>query len=184
MKTETLAGEFTRSRDNNALHTEPTEGLAFESDRGCVLVAAAYLDESLFELFHATFSQDSVCQKKAVDPMFTGLGPLSTFSAKIKLAYALELIDADIFSSLETIRKIRNEFAHTFSELTFDTPSVADRVKNLHVPDGMDADVDLKIQQDGEETITISKYRFGFAVAAAGLIGYIHNMTHSMQNAG
>ena len=159
------------------------EGLAFESDRGCVLVAAAYLDESLFELLGATFSQDKVCRKKAVDPLFTGLGPLSTFSAKIKIAYALELIDADIFLSLETIRKIRNEFAHTFTDLTFDTPSVADRVKNLNIPDGMDADVQFEVEPGGEETIALSKYRLGFAVAAAGLIGYIHNMTHSMQDA-
>ena len=159
------------------------EGLAFESDRGCVLIAAAYLDDSLDELLQASFSQNSVCKKKAVEPLFSGLGPLSSFSAKIKLSFALELIDEDVFTSLEIIRKIRNEFAHTFVDLSFDTPSVADRVANLHIPDGMGSDIQLEAETEGEGVVTISKYRFGFATAASGLIGFIHSMTHSIQNA-
>lgn len=45
--------------------------------------------------------------------IFDGYGPLSTFSAKIDVAFALDLIDADVHRDLRTIKDIRNCFAHT-----------------------------------------------------------------------
>jgi len=47
--------------------------LLAESDRGCVLIAAAYLDDTLESVLRRYFSQDADCISKAIDPMFQGL---------------------------------------------------------------------------------------------------------------
>jgi hypothetical protein len=47
------------------------------------------------------------------DPLFDSDRPLGTFSAKIALAYRLELIDAELQQAITAIRKIRNDFAHS-----------------------------------------------------------------------
>lgn len=109
--------------------------LSEESDRGCVLFAAAYLDTALEGLFRA-----SVLEEKKIDEeLFEGSAPLATFSGRIKLAYYFGFISAEFRADLETIRKIRNDFAHNATILSFDTQSIADRCRNLgfsyHEPD-------------------------------------------------
>lgn len=84
------------------------EELEGESDRGCVLVGASVLSDFLEGLLRAALTTDSHAVKQAVAPLFGAMGPLATFSAKTKLAYALELIPRYCFNDLEKIRRIRN----------------------------------------------------------------------------
>lgn len=63
--------------------------------------------------------------------LFTGLGPLSHFSSKIDLAVAMALIDRDLARDLHTLRKIRNEFAHSTTELHHDDEPVATLLQKL-----------------------------------------------------
>ena len=58
------------------------------------------------------------------DGLFGADAPAGTFSAKTKLAYALQLIDATARSDINYIREIRNAFAHTRMGLTFQTEEV------------------------------------------------------------
>jgi hypothetical protein len=44
--------------------------------------------------------------------LFAGYGPLSSFSAKIDLAFALSIFDEDLYSDLKIIKEVRNVFAH------------------------------------------------------------------------
>ncbi len=108
-----------------------TVDLAGESDRGCVLVGAALLEERLEELFRAVFNRNSA-SKKLQDSLFESNGPLATFSAKVKLAYSLGLVDKSIFDDLETVRRIRNEFAHSAEEVDFSGSSFASEIKAMH----------------------------------------------------
>src|SRR5438105_1519183 len=76
--------------DALALFAEVTafrDSLNAETDRGCALMAAAYLDEELQKLFRATFLDDS----GVADQLFSPNGPLGTFSARIDLAYMREV---------------------------------------------------------------------------------------------
>ena len=59
-----------------------------ESDRGCVLVAAAILDNCLETLLRAEFSQDATVVKRVINPLFKGQGPLASFWSKTQLAYS------------------------------------------------------------------------------------------------
>ena len=101
--------------------------LTQESDRGCALFAAAFLDTALEQLVRASLLQS----KKVDEDLLEGTAPLATFSARIKLSYYLGLISAECRAELDTIRKIRNDFAHDASLISFDTQSIADRCLNL-----------------------------------------------------
>ena len=84
------------------------------SDRSCVIVAAAYIDELLGYLFRCFLSSPS--SEKEDKELFSGYGPLSTFSSKIVLSYRLGLISNYEYKTLQIIRKIRNLFAHDISK--------------------------------------------------------------------
>ena len=53
------------------------------------------------------------------EKLFNGYGPLSSFSAKIDVAYALDLIPESLRRDLHVIREIRNEFAHSTVSIHF-----------------------------------------------------------------
>lgn len=79
-----------------------------ETDRGAAMVGAALLDQKLGETLRSFF----VAGKGATELLDGGSAVLGTFSARIKLAHALGLIDDFEQSECNLIRKIRNEFAH------------------------------------------------------------------------
>jgi hypothetical protein len=60
-----------------------------------------------------------------------GLGPLSSFSAKIRLGYLLKLYAYLVRCELTAIKGIRNRFAHEQSPITFDTPNIVTLVEKL-----------------------------------------------------
>lgn len=84
------------------------------SDRSCVIVAAAYIDELLGYLFR-NFLYPPSSEKEDKD-LFSGYGPLSSFSSKILLSYRLGLISNYEYKTLQIIRKIRNMFAHDITK--------------------------------------------------------------------
>jgi len=98
-----------------------------ESDRGSVLMAAAFIEDKLGYLLEAFFVEnEKVCRQ-----LLKGNGALATFSSKIDLTFLLGLIPENIFNDLHLLRKIRNEFAHTASNISFETPSIKDRTRAL-----------------------------------------------------
>jgi len=101
--------------------------LTTESDRGCALFAAAYLDTSLSNLLYLSFVEN----QKIENELFEGTAPLSSFSSRIRLAYYLGKISAECRRDLDTIRGIRNDFAHDVRLISFETQSIADRCRNL-----------------------------------------------------
>lgn len=93
------------------------EVLNQESDRGFVIFAASLVGDSLTRLIKSRLRDDEASRNTVIDPLFSGLGPLATFSAQIKLAYAMKLIAKEGYEALELLRKMRNEFAHSPSSM-------------------------------------------------------------------
>lgn len=62
--------------------------------------------------------------KKELQELFEGFGPLSSFSAKIKVAYAIGMIPSSVKKDLEIMKEIRNAFAHSFTKLDFNQPDI------------------------------------------------------------
>jgi DNA-binding MltR family transcriptional regulator len=102
--------------------------LSAETDRGCALHAASYLDNELGVMLAAYFIDD----KKAAAELLDGTGGLATFSARIAIAFALGLISNNARKDLTLIRKIRNDFGHNPQQIGFDYEPIANRCRELY----------------------------------------------------
>lgn len=98
-----------------------------ESDLGLVLVGAAIIDDGLrWALENALSHTDEL-------DLFHEFHPLGPFGAKIDMAYALDLIDADLRSDLRRFNDIRNDAAHLKRGSRFDLndQSFSDRISSF-----------------------------------------------------
>src|SRR4030095_2428853 len=77
-----------------------------ESDRACVILVAARLDQPLYQLLAATLLPAPTRE----DSLLEGDRALASFSARIDAAFRLGLIDAEFCRALHIVRRIRNEF--------------------------------------------------------------------------
>jgi len=97
-----------------------------ESPRGVVLISCATIHEllgRLIELF--------LVSHKAVEELLDGrFAPLGTFSARILAAVSLGLINDAEYRDCETLRKIRNTFAHDV-KVSFREQRIKDLCRNL-----------------------------------------------------
>jgi DNA-binding MltR family transcriptional regulator len=108
-----------------------TQMLRRESDRGCVLVGAAILEEGLDALLTAGFVEEKIVAKASIGPLFAAGGPLGSFWAKIQLAHALGLLSSDTHHDLESVRRLRNRFAHYRESVSFSDADVIAAVDRL-----------------------------------------------------
>lgn len=99
------------------------KSLTAESSRALAVVAFSYIDEKLATLMRQHLNAEI---SGGLDSLFGGFGPLSTASARIKIAASLRWLSPLTYRHLEIIRKIRNEFAHRPFLDTFDESPVRD----------------------------------------------------------
>lgn len=100
-----------------------------ESDRGCALMGASYVDDRLADLLKKKLLLNSDLRER----MFDYIGPLGSFSARINMAYAIGLIPANLRRELHVMRDIRNVFAHRAAHLTFESPEISPLVDKLRL---------------------------------------------------
>lgn len=103
------------------------ESLHEHDDRSLVLTMAAFAEDTL-ELLLLAYLREPKQAKELVNGFNA---PLGTFSARIKAAFALGLIREDGHKTLETLRKIRNAFAHNWSGVSFDREDIVSLIKSL-----------------------------------------------------
>jgi DNA-binding MltR family transcriptional regulator len=85
-------------------------------DATLVLLATSLVDELLKIALVAGFHKNAVSRRR-IEDVFTGHGPLATFSAKISVSSLLGLTTANVRHDLTILRKIRNDFAHSHQQL-------------------------------------------------------------------
>ncbi|MBE3654823.1 MULTISPECIES: MltR family transcriptional regulator [Vibrio] len=100
-----------------------------ESDRGCALMAVAFIDELLIDLLKAYFVENEALTKR----LLSSSGSLGSFSSRIDMAYALGLMSKNVVHDLNILRKIRNDFAHVSKPLTFEEDGLRSRCFALAV---------------------------------------------------
>ncbi len=103
--------------------------LSKEGDRGCVLVAAALLEEAIELHLRARLvpppgKSDELITSSAV-------APISSFSAKIDLGYRVGLFPENERAIYHQLRKLRNECAHSTTEQDFSQTTFKTRIKNM-----------------------------------------------------
>ena len=101
------------------------------SDRATVIVAAAIVEERLATAIKSKLHSD----KEIVSHIFRVSGPLGSFSAKIDLGFLMGLYGKEAHSDLDTIKEIRNEFAHRLRSTNFNSQRVHDLCKNIKAAD-------------------------------------------------
>ncbi len=145
-----------------------------ESDRGAAIVGAALLEDSLVTMLKSEMFIDRMSQKQVKD-IFDLSGPLSNFSAKISIALAFGFIDKTTFNDLQIVRKLRNKFAHSSDQLSFDDPDVRSQIGSMHcfkcaaekLPNRFSPDSEGEInewQMKADGYIRLNKAAFSLAV--------------------
>jgi DNA-binding MltR family transcriptional regulator len=97
------------------------QALVDGSDLAVALIASSFLDECLRSLLAAHFRPG----KTSSDLLQSGRGELGTYAARTDLAYSLRLIDKHALKALQTIGRIRNAFAHSYSDASFEHEEIA-----------------------------------------------------------
>ncbi len=101
--------------------------LSIESDRGCALMAASFLENEIESLLKTKL----IGNNSLIKELFSFNGPLGTFSSKIKMAYSLGLISKYTMTDLNIIRRIRNSFGHEYKPISFETKEIKDQVNSI-----------------------------------------------------
>lgn len=131
-----------------------------ESDRGQALISCSYLDELLRQTLLAFFIEDDNSNR-----LVEGFNaPLGTFSTRLSAAFALGLISEREFKECNTLRRIRNRFAHHV-QASFDMQEIRDLCQNLT----------YAAQDYGTVTVDI---RSRYSTAAIALILNLTNRPH------
>ena len=99
-----------------------------ERGRGAVLVGVARVDAALEHLLQAVMAPAS----GKGDALFLPDRPLGSLGAKVALARRLGLIDAAVERALNTLRKLRNAFAHSAESASLADPAHNDRLAPIY----------------------------------------------------
>jgi DNA-binding MltR family transcriptional regulator len=102
--------------------------LSERADASHVLVTVTALEE-LLEL--ALLYKMRELSNNVYDNLFQGYGPLSSFSAKIDIAYALSIIGNALISDFRALKDIRNAFAHPREAIHFKSAQLAKKFQKL-----------------------------------------------------
>jgi hypothetical protein len=123
---------------------ETTDAIDRHDDRSAAILAASFLEDRLTRGIKARLIPDAKAQKKFLEYP----GPISTFAAKIDLAYLMGILDPGTTQRLHVIREVRNIFAHELGEITFNGSQIEKLCKKLYRIEALKW---LKAQFEGEE---------------------------------
>jgi hypothetical protein len=130
-----------------------TDAIERLEDRAAAILAAAFLEDRLTSAIKARLAADTKAQNK----FFKYPGPVSTFAAKIDLAYLMNILDAGTRTGLHAIRDIRNKFAHELDDITFETPDVerlCNKLFSIRTIRWFKEDTERQIKEKSLETST------------------------------
>lgn len=103
------------------------EEMMLESDRGAVLIAAEVISSALKSLFKTIIPNELGKEKR--DQILSYPSPLGTLSGKADIAYAVQIINKDVYHSITILRRLRNDAAHT--DVCFRLVKHKDRLKEI-----------------------------------------------------
>lgn len=98
-------------------------------DRAAALVLAALLDNLLEMAIEVNFV--ALPEKNLAALFRNPQAPLSAFSAKIDIAYALGVYGDDFKKQIDQLRRIRNAFAHSVIPISFEEPLISSECRKL-----------------------------------------------------
>jgi DNA-binding MltR family transcriptional regulator len=106
------------------------ENVRKDGSRGSVILAGTLVEDSLRALLISRMAPG--VEKDGSKDLFGPMKPLSTFSAKIRMGFAMKLYGERTFDDLELLKKLRNLFAHGRLAIDFNTPEVKSAINQFH----------------------------------------------------
>jgi len=106
-------------------------GLAKQPDRAQVIIMASWFDHLLDVKLRHFFTHGNF---KARCSLFSPTGGFATFSSKIDVCYCAGWLKGDMHHDLHNLRKLRNEFAHTFARVSLDTDPMMEALTRFQTP--------------------------------------------------
>lgn len=122
---------MTNDKEEEAATRENEPDLMEESDRGCVIVAAALIEDDLRSLLVGEVKLHRA-PKKLVDTLFESNGALATFSGKAAICRAFGLIDEVSYQDITILRKLRNRFAHAADHVDFLDDDILEMIMRMN----------------------------------------------------
>lgn len=98
-----------------------------ESERGAIIIGTSHIEDHLTKYIESILPDQTKKYKKR---LLQYPGSLSSFSAKIELSHAFGLIDYNLFTRLNNLRKIRNEASHNSS--IFSLSELKDQMREVY----------------------------------------------------
>lgn len=129
MSADALSGKAVDSDDPdfNSINRF-NRALSAHDERGLALALAAFAEDTL-GLLLLTYLID---YKQSKDLIEGFNAPLGTLAARMKAAYAIDLLTKEQYEDLEVARKIRNLFAHDWEGVSLDQPDIRAMIGQLH----------------------------------------------------
>jgi hypothetical protein len=116
----------------NEAELASVEELESQSDRGVAIMGGAFVEERVRQ---AILHRLRPLSKTMRDRLFNGDRPLSSFSAKIDLGFALGLYGPVTRADLDRVRRVRNIFAHSLAPCDFSRADIEDLVTKICLPE-------------------------------------------------
>lgn len=118
--------------DRHKVQTNALYQAQLEADRSVALVRTSVVEEHLRLAIERHFPGLAI-DPKVIDRIFDPMknGPLSTFTARVDVAFALGIIGKGALTALKKIAEIRNLFAHRLEINAFDHPEIVKLVGKL-----------------------------------------------------
>lgn len=133
-----------------------------ESDRGAAILAGSFLENVLGHFLTSKVSEPSLADK-----LFGPVGPLSSFSQRIAVAYAFKLISKKQYQDLEAIRQARNHFAHHPLDASFAATEVQKYTAKLGI---------FNDPEWGTEETGPTKHRSAYLLACGFLVAALSDL--------
>jgi hypothetical protein len=131
--TKLLKADVEGSAFRDALREMTTDG-----DRGSAILGATIVENQL--TIRLTLGMIKLTKSER-EALFEGMSPLSAFSSKIKVGYALGHFGAKTRHDLDLMREIRNAFAHSRQVISFKTPQVVEAIRRFSCVEEMRDDL-------------------------------------------
>lgn len=100
-----------------------------KSDLACALIGASFLSECIGSVLKKKFRPNSSTALRILMP---DKGFLGSFSNRADLCYCIGLVNKKKYNDLKLIAEIRNTFAHSRLNITFDSNDVVELTNNLN----------------------------------------------------
>lgn len=98
-----------------------------ENDRAAIVMAGSFVENYL-----ATYIRHFMIADTEVERLFAA-GPLSSFDARINVAYAFSLIPKEQRDDLRIIKSVRNHFAHAPRAVSFQNEAIRAEIQKLSI---------------------------------------------------